>query len=93
MGTTEIKAELSGSKAITLKIRRIANIMEINITNEFITVHYTEVSYYIEDGEEVITSTENKSYKADFITWRDSDLGASIITALETELEKATPGE
>lgn len=92
MGTTEIKSDLTGSKAITLKTRRVANIMETNIDNEFITVHYTEISYYIEDDEEVITSSERLSYKANFIAWRDSDLGAAIITALETELAKATPG-
>lgn len=89
---TEIKVDLNGSKEITLNTRRVFLTMEINAKDEFIKVFYTEEIFYTEDSEDIVTSSEVKSYNADFKNWKAGATGIAITTALETELAKEVPG-
>jgi len=90
--STIIKADLTNDIAITMKTRRIFKTMEINADDEYIKVFYTEEKFYVDNSVDIITSSEVKSYLADFAAWKVDAVGVAITSALETELAKAVPG-
>ena len=88
----EIKEELTGSN-IYVKTRRTLQNVNIDVVVEEIEITYVEQKYYVENGEDVIISTTNKTYPADFSAWVTGAVGIAIIDAVGVELVKETPGE
>ena len=64
-----------------------------DVVVEEIEITYAEQKYYVENGEDVIISTTNKNYLADFTTWSTNAPGLAIISAIELDLAEDTPGE
>jgi hypothetical protein len=88
----EIKEELTGSN-VYVKTRRTLQNISIDAVAEEIEITYAEQKYYVEGGYDVIISTTNKTYPADFSAWVTGAVGIAIIGAVGVELVKETPGE
>jgi hypothetical protein len=88
----EIKEELTGSN-VYVKTRRTLQSISIDAVAEEIEITYAEQKYYVEGGDDVIISTTNKTYPADFSAWVTGAVGIAIIDAVGVELVKETPGE